>query len=70
MGEGHVEDRAGAADDIRAIEIGPRLLLQAVAVGIVIFTMPVNLSVLPFLPWWLERVLLVVGVRGLGGLRH
>lgn len=51
----------GAADDIRAIEVGPRLLSQALAVGTVIAVVPAELSALPFLPWWLERALLLIG---------
>jgi UDP-N-acetylmuramyl pentapeptide phosphotransferase/UDP-N-acetylglucosamine-1-phosphate transferase len=51
----------GAADDIRSIAVVPRLLLQALAVGLVISALPDELRVLPFVPWWLERVLLLVG---------
>ncbi len=51
----------GAADDIHAIEVVPRLLLQAIAVGIVIVTLPSDLRIFSDLPWWLERVLLLVG---------
>lgn len=51
----------GAADDIRPLAVAPRLLLQALAVGAVIYALPYDLRVLPFLPWWLERLLLLVG---------
>jgi UDP-N-acetylmuramyl pentapeptide phosphotransferase/UDP-N-acetylglucosamine-1-phosphate transferase len=51
----------GAADDIRSIAVVPRLLLQALAVGLVIWALPDELRVLPFVPWWLERALLIVG---------
>ena len=51
----------GAADDIRSIAVAPRLLLQALAVTLVIYTLPNELRVVPFVPWWAERVLLVVG---------
>jgi UDP-N-acetylmuramyl pentapeptide phosphotransferase/UDP-N-acetylglucosamine-1-phosphate transferase len=51
----------GAADDIRSIGVAPRLLLQALAVAVVIYALPSELRVAPFLPWWIERVLLVVG---------
>jgi len=51
----------GAADDIRPIGVAPRLLLQAFSVALVIFTLPDELRVAPFVPWWIERVLLVVG---------
>jgi UDP-N-acetylmuramyl pentapeptide phosphotransferase/UDP-N-acetylglucosamine-1-phosphate transferase len=51
----------GAADDIRSIEVLPRLILQALAVALVIYAVAPELRVVPFLPWWVERVLLVVG---------
>jgi UDP-N-acetylmuramyl pentapeptide phosphotransferase/UDP-N-acetylglucosamine-1-phosphate transferase len=53
----------GVADDIRSIEVVPRLLVQAVAVAIVIYVLPEDLRILPFLPLWVERILL-----GLAGL--
>lgn len=53
----------GAADDIRSIEVAPRFLVQALAIAIVIYALPHELRVVPFLPWWIERILL-----GLGGL--
>jgi UDP-N-acetylmuramyl pentapeptide phosphotransferase/UDP-N-acetylglucosamine-1-phosphate transferase len=51
----------GAADDVRSIAVVPRLLLQALAVVLVIYALPDELRVAPFLPWWAERVLLVIG---------
>jgi UDP-N-acetylmuramyl pentapeptide phosphotransferase/UDP-N-acetylglucosamine-1-phosphate transferase len=51
----------GAADDIRSIGVAPRLLLQALAVALVVYTLPDALRLAPFLPRWLERLLLVVG---------
>ncbi len=51
----------GAADDIRPIAVAPRLLLQALAVTLVIYTLPNEVRVAPFVPWWAERILLVVG---------
>ena len=51
----------GAAEDIRSIEVVPRLLLQAAAIALVIYALPHELRVVPLLPWWVERVLLVVG---------
>jgi UDP-N-acetylmuramyl pentapeptide phosphotransferase/UDP-N-acetylglucosamine-1-phosphate transferase len=51
----------GAADDIRSIEVIPRLLLQALAVALMIYALPDDLRIAPFMPWWIERVLLVVG---------
>ena len=51
----------GATDDMRPLEALPRLLLQALAALIVIAALPSDLRVLPFLPWWIERLLLVIG---------
>ena len=51
----------GAVDDFRSLGVTPRLILQAAAVGGVIYALPEHLRVLPFLPWLLERVLLVIG---------
>ncbi len=51
----------GAVDDIRPVAVVPRILLQALAVAIVIHALPDQLRIVSLLPWWLERVLLVVG---------
>jgi UDP-N-acetylmuramyl pentapeptide phosphotransferase/UDP-N-acetylglucosamine-1-phosphate transferase len=50
----------GVTDDIRPLEAPLRLSLQALAVIAVIATLPIELRVLPMLPWWFERALLVV----------
>jgi UDP-N-acetylmuramyl pentapeptide phosphotransferase/UDP-N-acetylglucosamine-1-phosphate transferase len=50
----------GLVDDIRPIEVAPRLLLQAFAVAVVIVALPAELRVVPMLPWWLERALLLI----------
>jgi UDP-N-acetylmuramyl pentapeptide phosphotransferase/UDP-N-acetylglucosamine-1-phosphate transferase len=50
----------GAVDDIRPIAVAPRLLMQLFAVAVVIATLPADFQMTPFLPWWLERVLLVL----------
>jgi len=51
----------GALADIHPDNVVPRLLAQALAVAAVIFALPAELRVMPFLPWWVERALLVVG---------
>ena len=51
----------GAIDDIRPIAVAPRLILQMIAVGAVICALPAELRVLPVMPLWLERTLLVIG---------
>ena len=50
----------GAADDLWTMEVAPRLLLQALAVGIMLASLPEELRVIPLLPWWFERTLLLL----------
>ncbi len=52
----------GAVDDVRPIEVLPRLLLQSAAVLAVLAALPAGLQVLPFLPWWIERALMFVAL--------
>jgi UDP-N-acetylmuramyl pentapeptide phosphotransferase/UDP-N-acetylglucosamine-1-phosphate transferase len=53
----------GFADDIKPIPVLPRLLLQAAAVGAVVFAVPSELRVAPILPLFAERgVLLIAGL--------
>lgn len=51
----------GAADDVRSIAVVPRLVLQAFAVAAVIYALPADMRVVPALPWWIERALLLIG---------
>ena len=39
----------------------PRLLLQAAAVTAVIATLPYDMQIVPALPWWLDRAILLIG---------
>jgi UDP-N-acetylmuramyl pentapeptide phosphotransferase/UDP-N-acetylglucosamine-1-phosphate transferase len=50
----------GAADDLWTIEVAPRLLLQTVAVGVMLASLPAEMRVVPMLPWWIERALLLL----------
>ena len=51
----------GVSDDIRPLDALPRLLLQAVTVGVVIAMLPGDMRVLPpFVPWWAERALMLL----------
>jgi UDP-N-acetylmuramyl pentapeptide phosphotransferase/UDP-N-acetylglucosamine-1-phosphate transferase len=50
----------GFADDVKSIEVLPRLLLQAVAVAAVIFTPSDNLRIVPACPLWIERSMLLI----------
>jgi UDP-N-acetylmuramyl pentapeptide phosphotransferase/UDP-N-acetylglucosamine-1-phosphate transferase len=52
----------GAADDIRPLPAGLRLLLQAAVVEGVLFTMPAEWHIVSTIPLWLERSALLLGV--------
>ena len=52
----------GAADDISAVPVGARLLLQAIAVALVISTLSADLSIIPLMPAWAERAMLFAGM--------
>jgi UDP-N-acetylmuramyl pentapeptide phosphotransferase/UDP-N-acetylglucosamine-1-phosphate transferase len=50
----------GLLDDLKPIPVVPRLLLQLVAVSAVILAMAVDARTIPSIPFWFERVLLVL----------
>ncbi|HZL30518.1 MAG TPA: glycosyltransferase family 4 protein [Pseudolabrys sp.] len=52
----------GATDDIRPLEVWPRLFLQSLAVVIVLALLPSSLRIIDALPWWIERALLFVAL--------
>jgi len=49
----------GAIDDIYTISVAPRLLLQTLSIATVIATLPSDFHMVPLLPWWVERALLL-----------
>ncbi len=51
----------GVTADLRPISVAPRLLLQILTVAVVIFALPADLRVVPVLPWWAERILMILG---------
>ncbi len=51
----------GVTDDIRPLEALPRLVLQAAAVGVMVAALPAELHIIHALPWWVERVLILIG---------
>ena len=51
----------GAVDDFRSIAAAPRLMVQLFVVGVVIAALPVEMRIVPALPWWIERGLLLIG---------
>ena len=53
----------GAYDDIVHLPVGPRFVLQFVAIALALAALPDDARVVPLLPWWVERtVLLIAGV--------
>ena len=50
----------GFIDDVKSIGVLPRLLLQGLAVGAVVFAAPDNLRIVSACPPWIERGLLVI----------
>jgi UDP-N-acetylmuramyl pentapeptide phosphotransferase/UDP-N-acetylglucosamine-1-phosphate transferase len=50
----------GALDDVFALGPAPRLVLQVLAVGCTVATLPADAAVLPFLPLWADRVAVIV----------
>ena len=50
----------GAIDDLQPIPIWPRLLLQAMAVAAVLASLPDEFRIFSFLPFWIERALLLI----------
>jgi UDP-N-acetylmuramyl pentapeptide phosphotransferase/UDP-N-acetylglucosamine-1-phosphate transferase len=50
----------GFADDLKSIPVLTRLLLQAVAVGAIVFTAPDDLRIISACPLWLERGLILL----------
>jgi UDP-N-acetylmuramyl pentapeptide phosphotransferase/UDP-N-acetylglucosamine-1-phosphate transferase len=50
----------GFADDIKPVPVWPRLLLQTIAVGAIVLTSPSELRITSFIPFWIERGLLVL----------
>jgi UDP-N-acetylmuramyl pentapeptide phosphotransferase/UDP-N-acetylglucosamine-1-phosphate transferase len=50
----------GVTDDVRPLEVWPRLILQAAAAACVVAVLPSELRVVPSLPWWIERAILLL----------
>jgi UDP-N-acetylmuramyl pentapeptide phosphotransferase/UDP-N-acetylglucosamine-1-phosphate transferase len=51
----------GVLADKHPVDIAPRLVLQTFAVATVLFALPPGLRLLPVLPWWCERMALIIG---------
>jgi UDP-N-acetylmuramyl pentapeptide phosphotransferase/UDP-N-acetylglucosamine-1-phosphate transferase len=50
----------GAVDDVIPLKAMPRLIVQFVAVAAMVAALPANLQVANFVPWWTDRLILVV----------
>lgn len=50
----------GFVDDVKPIGVPPRLLLQAIAVGAIVFTASGDVRIVAACPLWLERTLLLL----------
>jgi UDP-N-acetylmuramyl pentapeptide phosphotransferase/UDP-N-acetylglucosamine-1-phosphate transferase len=50
----------GFADDVKSIPVLPRLVLQAAAVGAIVFAAPSDLRIVSACPFWIERGLLLL----------
>jgi UDP-N-acetylmuramyl pentapeptide phosphotransferase/UDP-N-acetylglucosamine-1-phosphate transferase len=52
----------GGIDDVRPMPVAPRLLLQMLAIGAALAAMPTDLRMVPLMPWWAERLCLLVAL--------
>jgi UDP-N-acetylmuramyl pentapeptide phosphotransferase/UDP-N-acetylglucosamine-1-phosphate transferase len=50
----------GFADDLKSIPVPTRLMLQAIAVGAILVAAPGDLRLIPAVPFWIERGLLLL----------
>jgi UDP-N-acetylmuramyl pentapeptide phosphotransferase/UDP-N-acetylglucosamine-1-phosphate transferase len=50
----------GFADDVRSIPVLPRLILQAIAIGAIVFTVPGDIRIVPACPLLIERSLVLL----------
>ena len=51
----------GGVDDLYHLEPKVKLLVQALAAALMLYALPAELRTIPFLPLWLERVILLLG---------
>ena len=51
----------GVTDDLRPLDAIPRLVLQIAAVAGIIATFPADMRIVPSIPWWLDRAVMLVG---------
>ena len=51
----------GVTDDLRPLDAVPRLVLQIAAVAAIIAAFPADMRIVPAIPWWLDRAVMLVG---------
>jgi len=51
----------GVTDDLRPLDAIPRLVLQIAAVAAINATFPADMRIVPSIPWWLDRAVMLVG---------
>ena len=51
----------GVLADKHPVDVAQRLVLQTFAVATVLFALPPDFRLLPILPWWCERMALIIG---------
>ena len=51
----------GVTDDLRPLDAVPRLVLQIAAVAAIIAAFPADMRIVPSIPWWLDRAVMLVG---------
>jgi len=50
----------GAIDDLRPMPVAPRLLLQAICIAAILFAIPTAIQIVPGIPLWIERTVLLL----------
>jgi UDP-N-acetylmuramyl pentapeptide phosphotransferase/UDP-N-acetylglucosamine-1-phosphate transferase len=52
----------GLIDDLRPMSVAPRLVLQTFAAAVAIAAMPTDVHIFPSMPWWGERLCLLLAL--------
>lgn len=52
----------GGIDDVRPLPVVPRLVLQALATMTAVAVLPTDTQILPSIPWWVERLFLLLAL--------
>jgi UDP-N-acetylmuramyl pentapeptide phosphotransferase/UDP-N-acetylglucosamine-1-phosphate transferase len=52
----------GGIDDLRPMPVAPRLMLQMLAIAVAVAAMPTELRIVPSMPWWAERLCVLIAL--------